>query len=246
MDIGIFAINLDRSNDRWTRLAMEAAELDFQLKRVPGLDGAQVDRQDWIECDEASFRRNNGRTILPGEYGCYRSHLRALSTFLESGQPIGIIVEDDIELRSDLIVRTKAAFEALPEADVIKLCNHRMVWFRAYATSSLGDDIGRAGHGPQGSAACYAVTRSGATKLIQSLQPMKYPWDVALERGWATKTEIFATRLNVVSPGRHGTTIASRSVYRGTKFKWWKRLKAYAERTFESARRLRYAFWKLF
>lgn len=243
MDIGIFAINLDRSNDRWTRLARQAAELDFRLIRVPGIDGTEVDRQDWIECDERSFRRNNGRTILPGEYGCYRSHLKALSHFLETGQPVGIIVEDDIELSADLLVRTQAAFEVLPNADVIKLSNHRIVWFKVFATSSFGDEIGRAGHGPQGSAACYAVTRAGARKLIQGLRRMKYPWDVALERGWAMEAEIYATRLNVATPGRHGTTIASRSVYRDTKFKWWRRLRAYAERTVESVRRLRYVFF---
>jgi glycosyl transferase family 25 len=243
MGIDIFAINLDRSNDRWTRLAQQAAELDFRVVRVPGVDGAQVDRQDWIDCDERSFRRNNGRTILPGEYGCYRSHLKALSTFLEDGQHLGIVVEDDIELSSDLVIRTQAAFEALPEADVIKLCNHRIVWFKVFATSSFGDEVGRAGHGPQGSAACYAVTRAGACKLTRDLQRMTYPWDVALERGWAMKAKIYATRVNVAAPGRYGTTIASRSVYRGTKFKWWKRLRAYAVRTVESARRLCYSLW---
>lgn len=243
MNIGIFAINLDRSSDRWARLARQAAELDFRLIRVPGIDGAQVDRRDWIECDETSFRRNNGRTILPGEYGCYRSHLKALSDFLETNQPIGIIVEDDIELGADLLLRTQAAFAVLPDADVIKLCNHRIVWFKVFATSSFGDEIGRAGHGPQGSAACYAVTRAGAGKLLVRLQRMKYPWDIALERGWAMKAEIFTTRVNIVAPGRHGTTIATRSVYRDTKFKKWRRLKAYAERFLESARRLRYTFY---
>jgi glycosyl transferase family 25 len=117
-----------------------------------------------------------------------------------------------------------------------------MVWFKVFATSSFGDEIGRAGHGPQGSAACYAVTRAGAGKLLVCLQRMKYPWDIALERGWAMQAEIFATRVNVVAPGRHGTTIATRSVYRDTKFKKWRRLKAYAERFLESARRLRYTF----
>lgn len=241
MDIGIYAINLDRSTDRWARLARQAGELNFRLVRIPGVDGAQIAKADWIDCDETAFRRNNGRTVLDGEYGCYRSHLNAISTFLETGEPIGIIVEDDIELGPDLLARTHAALEALPATDAIKLCNHRMVWFRIFATSSLGDDIGRAAHGPQGSAACYAVTRAGAVKLINGLQRMEYPWDVALERGWATKTEIYATRQNVVSPGRHGTTIASRSIYRGTKFKWWRRLKAYADRTWESARRICYA-----
>lgn len=78
---------------------------------MPGIDGSQVDRKDWVDFNERSFRRNNGRTVLLGEYGCYCSQLGALSDFLETGQPIGFIVEDDIELGADLVVRTQAAFD---------------------------------------------------------------------------------------------------------------------------------------
>lgn len=194
-----------------------------------------------MDCDEKAFRRNNGRTILPGEYGCYRSHLQALSVFLGSGLPFGIIVEDDVDMTADLVARMEAAFDALPRADIIKLCNHRTVWFRRQAVSSLGDEIGRAAHGPQGSAACYGVTRSGAAKLLTALSTMEYPWDVALERGWATATEVYSTKEDVAVLARHKSTIANRAAYRGTKFPWWKRLRTHGTRIKESAWRISYA-----
>lgn len=241
MTIKIYAINLDRSVDRWNALSRQAQELNLDLIRVPGVDGTIIPPEERVDTDEYFFRRNNGRIFLPGEYGCYRSHLKALSIFLSTGDPLAIIVEDDIQLRSDLVAQADAAFQALPQADVIKLLNHRIVWFKRFATSSLGIDIGRAAHGPQGSTACYAVTRLGAEKLVKRLARMEYPWDIALERGWATGIEIYTTRLNMVSIVRHKTTIASRSAYRASKFPWWRRLRTYHVRMLESVRRIDYA-----
>lgn len=241
MNIRIYAINLDRSVDRWNALSRQAQTLGLPLMRIPGVDGTKTPPQERVECDAQAFQRNNGRTILPGEYGCYRSHLKALSAFLETGEPAGVIVEDDIVLSADLLLRAAAAVEALPDADAIKLFNHRLVGFRSVATSKAGDEIGRASHGPQGSAACYVVTRAGAQKLLEALRTMDYPWDVALERGWACRTRIYTTRRDVAAPARDSTTIATRSAYRASKFPWWKRLKTYAIRIAETARRIAYA-----
>ena len=237
----IFAINLDRSVDRWSVLSRRAELLGLSLVRVPGVDGVTVTPQDRIDCNTQAFKRNNGRTILPGEYGCYRSHLRALSVFLETGELAGVIVEDDIELSSDLLLRAEAAVESLPRAHAIKLFNHRLVGFKRITTSSFGDEIGRAFHGPQGSTACYVVTRAGAERLVERLKIMEYPWDIALERGWATKTRIYTTRSAVAAPARNSTTIATRAAYKATKFPWWKRFTTYGIRTLEAIRRVAYA-----
>ena len=110
MDVKIYAINLDRSRERWDSITRQATELDLDVVRVPGLDGSLVQAGDRIDCDDPAFRRKNGRTMLPGEYGCYRSHLQALRTFVDSGEPIGIIAEDDVELTRDLPARVAAAF----------------------------------------------------------------------------------------------------------------------------------------
>lgn len=240
MSLRIYAINLDRSIDRWNILSRQAEALGLPLSRVPGHNGAAILPEARIDCDMRAFERNNGRTLLPGEYGCYRSHLKALAAFYQTGEPVGVIVEDDIELSADLLVRAGSVVEALPEADVIKLFNHRIVGFKRAAVSRTGDEIGRTMHGPQGSAACYVVTHLGAERLIEGLKIMEYPWDVALERGWASGVRIYTTRQDVASPTRDGTTIATQSAYRASKFPWWKRLRTYGIRIVEAARRIAY------
>lgn len=237
----IYAINLDRSVDRWTSLSRLAGDFGFEIVRIAGVDGVKTRPEERVDCDARTFERNNGRTMLPGEYGCYRSHLKALATFHATGEAAGVIVEDDIDLSTTLIGRADAAIKAIPDADVVKLCNHRVVGFKHVTTSEAGDEIGRAAHGPQGSAACYVVTRKGAKRLLDGLNIMEYPWDVALERGWAYNAQIYTTRYDVAAPGRDSTTIATSSVYRSTKFPWWKRFRTYAIRIRETICRIGYA-----
>ncbi len=244
MTTRIFVINLDRSTDRWNALSGQARALRFELVRIAGIDGREIAADQRVGCDERAFERNNGRFVLPGEYGCYRSHLKVLSTFLETGEAACIVVEDDIILSADLVSRAEAALAAVPEADVIKLFNHRTVGFRPVAVSALGDEIGRATHGPQGSAACYAVTRAGAQRLLKTIVVMRFPWDIELERGWASGACIYTTRANVTAVREGGSNIGTRSVYKASKFVWWKRLPTYAIRIAETMRRINYALKK--
>jgi glycosyl transferase, family 25 len=242
LEISIYAINMDRSVDRWNELSRQAFELGLELRRIEAVDGAKVSAEDRVDWNEQAFRLNTGRDLLPGEYGCYRSHMKALAAFLESDTPVGLIVEDDIALVADLPARAMAALDAIPQADVIKFFNHRMVGFRHRATTAYGDRIGRALHGPMGSAACYLVTRSGATKLLNHMGVMEYPLDIALERGWATGTEVFTVHRDVVWSKRPPSTIATRAVYRTKKFAWWRRLPTHLIRARDYLSRLRYTF----
>lgn len=241
MNVAILAINLDRSTDRWEKLSKTATALGLPLTRVSAVDGKQVPELQREAIDDSAFRRNTGRLMLAGEYGCYRSHIKALHAFLATTNDIALIIEDDVELSADLRDRAQAAFEAVPDADVIKFFNHRVVGFRKTNTSSRGDDIGRAIHGPLGSSACYAVCRRGAALLIEHLTVMRYPWDAALERGWDHGGHVYTTRKNVANIARGGTTIATRDIYRSVKFPKWKRLGTYVRRLRDDFVRLAYA-----
>lgn len=241
MNVEIFAINLDRSKERWQKLSERADLVGLAISRVPAVDGTQIAQTDREFTDDAAFQCNAGRLMLKGEYGCYRSHIKALAQFLQTKADIAIIIEDDIMLAADLRDRVAASFASAPRAEVIKFFNHRVVGFRRSATTKLGDEIGRAIHGPLGSAACYGVSRRGAELLINQLGIMEYPWDVALERGWKHGAAVFTTRSNLVEIECRDTTIATRDVYRSVKFPKWKRLGTYARRLHEDAQRLLYA-----
>lgn len=237
--IPILIINLERSRDRWAAISASGEGLD--LRRVEAVDGHRVPAAEWQDFDPAMARSANGRTLGPGEYGCYRSHLRALSRVVDEGLDLAIIAEDDILLNPELPERALAIAEAAPHAGVVKLVNHRTTGFRRSGVSARGDVFGRCLHGPQASAACYLVTRDGATRLLQALATMWLPWDVALERGWSTGVPTYTTEKGLVEfgPYRPATTIDAR--YAETKPLPWRRIGALVFRTGDLLRRVAYA-----
>jgi glycosyl transferase, family 25 len=245
MKIGVYVINLNRSIARWEGLSRKADALELEVVRISGVDGSQIQPHDAADINKRQFLLRNGRNYLPGEHGCYRSHVKALTEFLESSNDAAIIMEDDVELQADLVRRAEAALGAIPKAELIKLLNHRSKGFRERAKTKFGDMIGRCVHGPQGSAACYLVTRSGAKKLLQTMSVMVYPFDIALERGWATRVNTFTVKNNLIElgPNSHQTAIATKLDYRRQKFKGMRRSVTHLLRAADYARRIRYSLW---
>ncbi|MBB3320271.1 MULTISPECIES: glycosyltransferase family 25 protein [unclassified Rhizobium] len=241
--IGAYVINMDGSSDRWAEVSSQATLAGIQIDRVPGVDGRSIPVVERSGFNEKKFLRRNGRQMLPGEYGCYRAHMRALQAFLSSDYENAIIMEDDVELRQDFTQRAAAILQAVPSAEVVKLLNHRSKWCRTVAVSEYGDEIGRCLHGPQGSAACYLVTREGARKLLRSANDIEFPYDMTLERGWKTGVSIYTVRRNIVELSERSTVsqIANRAEYRAVKLRGVRKIGTHLLRMLEYARRIRYA-----
>lgn len=240
-----YVINLDRSPERWAWIERDAAEQGLDIERVPGVDGKAVAREAWIDVDHRAFRLLHGRLILPGEYGCYRSHLEALDTVIRSGDDIALICEDDVTLGRHIVEKVRSIVAERPDLDMLKLTNHRVKGFVRHG--GRGEtEFGRCIHGPQASAACYAVTREGALRLRAELGTMRLPYDVAFERGWAMKATIFTMRWSGVhfrSEGLPSTIVPGKGedAYARSKPNPLLRLPTAAFRAGDYARRARYA-----
>ncbi|KQO79783.1 glycosyltransferase family 25 protein [Rhizobium sp. Leaf262] len=241
--IATYIINLDRSSDRWSAISSQARCVGMHVERVIGVDGREVENEQRVGFDEKAFIRRNGRILLPGEYGCYKAHIRALELFLSSANTSAIIVEDDVDLDVNIIPRAMAIQKSLPTAEVVKLLSHRSKFFREMVVTEYGDRVGKCLHGPQGSAACYLVTRVGAARLLATIQRINFPYDIALERGWKTGVKIFTVQQNIVelSDRSHFSQIASREEYRAVKVKGLRKIITHLIRAVEYVRRIRYA-----
>lgn len=242
MNIAAYVINLERSAERWQRIAQAAEGRGLALRRVEAVDGANIASEDRVGLDAETFERLNGREALPGEYGCYRSHLRALETFLADGAPHALILEDDIVPGERTMDRIAAVLEAAPPFGAIKLVNHRARFMIRATRSAEGDDIGRTLHGPQGSASAYMVTREGAKRLLAELATMTLPWDVALERFWSHGCDIYSVRENLFEFSEHRAKSTIADSYEYDRFSPSGRLRTGLFRTGEHISRLHNVF----
>lgn len=194
----VFVINLARATERWQAISSRAAELGIALKRVEATDGRMFAGRTWPDFDETGFHLRHGREPLPGEYGCYRSHMDALDAVIASAGSHALILEDDVALPDQLGARLSAIIALNPAFDLVKLVSHRTTGFVAMATTRLGDRLGRTLHGPTGSSAAYLIARSAAPRLREKLGIMQLPYDIALERGWHHGLRMALCRPNLV------------------------------------------------
>ncbi|MCX8281367.1 glycosyltransferase family 25 protein [Phyllobacterium sp. 0TCS1.6C] len=238
MSVPVYVINLERSHKRWETIRGSAEKFDIDIRRIEAVDGGAY-VPGVAELDERAFFRQHGRSVLPGEIGCYLSHVAALNAIAAGEEPHAVIVEDDVEFKPGFLPFVER-LSRLGGWDAVKLVNHRTAAFRTFATID-GVHVGRCLHGPLGSAAAYMVTREGAARLARALLPMSLPYDVALERGWAGRFSLFATRERVVGLSPEApTTIGSRKRYSSTKPAAWKRSGALLFRTGDYIRRVLY------
>jgi glycosyl transferase, family 25 len=241
----IYVINLARSKDRWQAIEQSALAHDLSLTRVDAVDGRDIASQQWQDFDPAEFGRRNGRSALPGEYGCYMSHLHAIEAFVQSGLPAGVILEDDVELVADFDTKVRAILACLPPNSLVKLVHYRLGGFVQVADVSGEIRVGACAFGPEGSSAAYALTRSAAVTLLKALKPMSLPYDVALGRGWANGVRVYNLAVNLLpmfQGGHSASTIVVGTGYGGAKWKKWRRIPAYLFRISEHLRRIIHAF----
>jgi len=242
VSVPVYVINLDRSRDRWERLQESAKAFSIDLRRVEAVEGKLLTPDELGDFDEAGFRRCHGKIAMPAEIGCYFSHIRALDIIAKAPEPFAVLVEDDVVFTPSFAPFIEELTK-LNGWDAVKLVNHRTAAFRSFRQVDNDFAIGRCLHGPLGSSAAYALTREGAGKLSEAIRPMRVPYDVALERGWAGDYEIFTTDRPVVhfSDIAISTIVTGRADYAKKRLPAYKRLTTLLFRTTEYIRRIAYA-----
>lgn len=241
MSIPLYVVNLDRSADRLAAISESAAEWGLTITRVPAVDGRSLSADQSRILDHRKFGAFNGKAVLPGEIGCYLSHLKALTLIANGSHAFGVILEDDVRFTE----RFSPALEALGRVegwDVVKLINHRTKGFVKHF--DLGPDLslGRCMHGPMGGTAAYAVTRMAAKKLLLSLRPMVVPVDIELERAWGHDISLYTlNRPTVDFAPNQSTLLGPLGSYKMTKLPAYRRGRTLVYRATSYVQRVIYA-----
>ncbi|CUX20983.1 glycosyltransferase family 25 protein [Rhizobium oryzihabitans] len=238
----VYIISIARARARLDKMLDGASGLGLDLRPVEGVDGKTIPPAEWTDFNQRGFELRNGRHALPGEYGCYASHIKALEIFLASDAPVAVIVEDDVAFTPDFSERVKAMAAIMPEKAIVKLTNHRRSGFKGRKTSALGDTFGRCIFGPQGSSACYIISRCGAERFLKAARVMTLPFDRALECGWGYGTRVYVTDKDFLPFGDPDTLVGTRAEYRGSKFARFKRVPAYLSSFYDNIARYVYAY----
>ncbi len=177
-----YLINLAAAADRLAHMERAFAATSIPLERVPAIDGNALTLPH-PGYDERLYHRRHGRTTKPGEIGCYLAHIRAIETFLASGEDHGLICEDDLTLLPH--------FEPVLTA-TLRTARHWNVLRLSGLSPGHPAPVADLGHGCRlcvnfgrlKGAGAYVLDRAAATRLATGLLPMWLPWDHAIDREW--------------------------------------------------------------
>ncbi len=171
----VFVINMDKDTDRLARIASMLSQQGLAFERISGVKGLAV--PNWAADD---FR---AAKLLPGEIGCYASHLVAARTLLDSGHSAAAIFEDDIVLFDGLASALTHIVERAPDGwDLINIASSSRRSMLSVVEMPLGRHIVRYSRYPWGTAG-YLLSRSGAQKMLAS-RPRQVSFDVELRHPW--------------------------------------------------------------
>ena len=193
--IPVFVINLDRAKSRWEKCQTSAKLHHLELTRIKAIDDT-TPREDWKNTSQFWFSLCHGKRILPTEYGCYQSHLKALDKIISLDLDHAIICEDDVLFNSDFVRDTAEIMTSHPNLEILKLVNNRCHGFKEITRTTTQRQVGYTYFGPLGSAAAYAVSSTGAKKLREAIDHIFLPYDRAMERGWAHDYNILCVKDN--------------------------------------------------
>lgn len=239
MKIDFFVINLDRSPERLAAIGQEAAALGIDLIRVPAVDGKTIPEAEQDALDRPGFLRDHGKRPMPGEYGCYLSHIAALRRIADGEAEAGVVFEDDIRPLPDL-QPVLASLAEIDDWDLVRFAHHRRVKRKRLRDLARGRELCATYLGPTGSAAAYIVRREAAGRLADALLPMRLPYDVALERGWATGVRALDIWPDLVGFGALSKTSLTQESrrYGSMKLPVWRRWPTLLFRAGDLARRI--------
>ncbi len=231
-DVEYFAINLRRSEDRWAAIASAARTHNIDLKRIDALDGRDYAVDQWDGFDVDKFEKCNGRAPIPGEFGCYLSHVKALRAFLDGGADSAVILEDDAVLNGDLVPFAQHLSLQFGNSNyLVRLTSHRQPMFEELLESPTGVSIGQCWFGPTGSSAAYWLSRPAAERLLGNLLPGYLSVDTMLERSWETGVTALLVKPNLLSiPSPQNSVLVSEIGYDAGKFPWFRRMGAFVFR----------------
>lgn len=237
-----WVINLDRAPDRLARVRAQLQQLQLPFTRLAAVDARALTAEQRAALDEPAYRRKHGMSPVPGELGCYLSHVAVMRAFLAGDAEYALVLEDDVLLKDSLPDVLQGLMRYPTRWDVVKLSAvHRgtpMPYLEVAPGYQLAVMLSRC----TGSSA-YLMNRRAAQAYLREpggLLPMQLPYDHVFDQGWRFGLKY---RLVTPTPCGHDETIASTiGTSAGTtrKFPWTQRGSTYAYRLGNELRRLAY------
>ena len=240
-DLMVLLINLERSTQRRAQMETRLRDLGLDYQIMPAVDGAAHQEALRQTVDAPAFRWHTGRDALPGEMGCYHSHLQAWQALVDSTHRFLLVLEDDMVFHPDFARALITALRGAEHWDMLKLAKIRAK--QPICQGQLGDYQLNAYIGAATGFGAYLIQRATAQRLLPHLLPIRAPIDRELEQVHRHDIRHFGLEPFACQPRDEGvSTITGENFNQVTRPPLSQRWTKYAEQTRNLWGRLVYLF----
>jgi glycosyl transferase family 25 len=176
----VLLINLPRSTDRLAQMQTRLDALALPYQVLEAVDGMARWDELLPTLDVSAFERHVGRDVLPGEVGCYHSHLMAWKRFLASDASTLLVLEDDMIFSDHFMEALHTGLRGAKHWDMLKLSKIRAN--QPVCQGMLGSYQLNAYIGAATGFGAYLIQRETAQRLLPTLLPIRAPIDRELEQ----------------------------------------------------------------
>jgi glycosyl transferase family 25 len=162
--------------------------------------------------DAKAMRKLYGRKLIPGEAGCYLSHVAVWQELIASSDEAWCVMEDDIVFKPGFQAAAEELFSLREHWDCVRLLGllkhkqtpcavlpsgMRLMWM---STPPLGLQ-------------CYLLTRKAALALTKKAKIIRHPIDHVVDRQWEHGLRLYLTDPEFAEPNEAQSTIGDRSAH---------------------------------
>ncbi|KGD87536.1 hypothetical protein JL39_25125 [Rhizobium sp. YS-1r] len=190
--LGIFAINLGRSPDRWAEIERHFGHLEWPLERIAAVD-ARNNPQAVLSVrgqslrfppDGVAWNGHRNRLFMLTEEACLAGHVLTWRRFLASDFTYALVLEDDAEPQPGFAEAVSELLSSDLGVDIVKLEGvFRPGGRKVITIRQLGEHRLVRSLRPASGSAAYLVTRRGAERLLAGVDQNCVPADDFLWSG---------------------------------------------------------------
>jgi len=182
----IYVISLKDAHERRAAITQQLDKLGLSFEFFDACTGVDGYEPFFDAYDPATYMIHSRRAALPGEIGCYASHLSLWQRCVETGRPLAVI-EDDAVLTDDFPAALKTAEKIIATCGFIRLEENKQSRFpKRYQSVGTLDKftisfIARVALCTTG----YTVSPTAAGRLADNSTTLLAPVDRYLQRPWS-------------------------------------------------------------
>ncbi|NNC77111.1 MAG: hypothetical protein HKN77_04055 [Woeseiaceae bacterium] len=185
----IIVISLKSAVERRKSISRQLDATGLQYQFLDARDGREGAKRFFKGYDDEQFLLQTGRQAVPGEIGCYASHVAAWQMCVADDKPL-VVLEDDAQIAANFVAALRQCEQFIEDCGFIRLQTEWKGRKKLVLRADDGFSLYRYSKFPH-SAAGYVIMPRVAKVFCRESAVLSAPVDVFMKKFWEHKQPMY-------------------------------------------------------